>query len=114
MKECLQNKRGVPQWYGVMLEHEMIAGAGVIENDFHLCKELTPNVCALYVEKRYRNQGIAKALLDFVCADMKRMGMDTLYLISDHTCFYERCGWRFLKQVQEENSAHMTRMYIHR
>lgn len=32
-------------------------------NDFHDRKNLTPNVCALYVEESCRNQGIADKLL---------------------------------------------------
>ena len=40
-------------------------GAGVIENDFHDRKDLTPNVCAVYVEEHCRCQGIAGKLLEF-------------------------------------------------
>ncbi len=47
-------------------------GLGVIENDFHNRKDLTPNICAVYVEEKYRGQGIAGKMLNFVCEDMKR------------------------------------------
>ena len=42
---------------------------GVIENDFHDRKDLTPNVCAVYTEE-YRCQGVAGSILIFVCKDM--------------------------------------------
>ena len=29
-------------------------------------------------------------------------GIDTLYLVTDHTSFYERYGWQFLCTVQTE------------
>lgn len=32
---------------------------GVIENDFHDRKDLTPNVCAVYTEE-YRCQGVCR------------------------------------------------------
>ena len=111
MAECLKKKGAVPQWY-IMLDWErIIAGLGVIENDFHNRKDLTPNVCAVYVEKEYRCQGIAGEMLDMACADFAGAGIDTLYLITDHTSFYERYGWEFLCMVQGDGEKQMTRMY---
>lgn len=86
---------------------------GVIENDFHDRKDLTPNVCAVYTEE-YRCQGVAGSILNFVCKDMKLKGVDTLYLITDHNNFYERYGWKFLCMGQGDGEPNMTRMYIHR
>ncbi|KQB78035.1 GNAT family N-acetyltransferase [Clostridium butyricum] len=100
----------IPQWYIVLDKNEIIAGIGVIENDFHKRKDLYPNICAVYVEEEYRNYGIAKRMLDFVCNDVFHMGYDHVYLITDHTNFYEKCGWNFLCMV-EENDGHMIRMY---
>lgn len=71
-------------------------------------------MCALYVESEYRSQGIAGRLLDIVVKDMKSKGITPIYLITDHTSFYERYGWEFLCMVQEENEPNVTRMYIHR
>ena len=87
---------------------------GVIENDFHDRKDLTPNVCAVYTEEEYRCQGVAVNILNFVCKDMKLKGVDTLYLITDHKNFYERYGWEFLCMVQGDGEPNKTRMYIHR
>lgn len=51
------SKSYIPQWYIIVNENnEIIAGAGVIENDFHEYKHLTPNLCALFVEKEYRKR----------------------------------------------------------
>ena len=97
MKQCVKNS--IPQWYLLMEENTIIAGIGVIENDFHNRKDLSPNVCAVYVEKEYRCQGIAGKILQYVCQDMKQKNIDTLYLVTDHTSFYERYGWTFLCMV---------------
>ncbi len=97
-----------------MLENnEIIAGVGVIENDFHERRDLTPNVCALYVEEKYRCRGIAGKLLELVRDDMENKGISPLYLITEHTSFYERYGWEFLCMVKEEDSDNMIRMYVH-
>lgn len=114
MAECLSENKPVPQWYVTMEQNRIIGGLGVIENDFHDRKDLAPNVCAVYTEKDRRCEGVAGALLDYACADMKEKGIDTLYLITDHTSFYERYGWEFLCMVQGDGEPEMTRMYIHR
>lgn len=114
ISESLVNKTVVPRWYVVLNGDKIIAGLGVIENDFHDRKDLTPNVCAVYVEEEFRCRGIAGKMLNFVCRDMKESGIDTLYLVTDHTSFYERYGWEFLCMVQGDGEPEMTRMYIHR
>lgn len=114
MDACIENKNAVPQWYIVILGNEIIGGLGVIENDFHNRKDLTPNVCAVYVEERYRCRGIAGKMLEYVCDDMRDKNIDTLYLVTDHTSFYERYGWKFLCMVQGEGEEGLSRMYIHK
>lgn len=114
IEQCLQNASPVPQWYLAVDGGRIIGGLGVIENDFHDRKDLTPNVCAVYVEEAFRCRGVAGMLLRHVCADMKAQGVDTLYLLTDHTSFYERYGWEFLCMVQGDGEPEMSRMYIHR
>ena len=70
-------------------------------------------MCAVYVEEARRCQGIAGALLELVCADMAGLGVDALYLLTDHTSFYERYGWRFLCMVQGDGEAECSRIYVH-
>ena len=95
IEESLNSENPVPQWYLAVKEEQIIGGIGVIENDFHDRKDLTPNVCAVYVEEEFRCRGIAGKMLETVCRDMKEKGIDTLYLITDHDSFYERYGWEF-------------------
>lgn len=110
---CLAGGGAVPQWYLAMEAGDMLGGAGVIENDFHDRKDLTPNVCAVYVEPSHRCRGIAGAVLEHICRDMAALGLPTLYLVTDHTAFYERYGWRYLCPAQGEGEDHPTRLYVH-
>lgn len=103
----------VPRWYLCLDGDRIAAGLGVIENDFHERKDLTPNVCAVFTEPDYRSRGLAGRLLRHVCADMAANGIDTLYLVTDHTGFYERCGWEFYCMVQGSDPE-PSRMYVHR
>ena len=101
-------------WYLCLDGQKFVGGMGVIENDFHDRKDLTPNVCAVYTEKEYRCQGIAGKLLNLVVADTKQKGISPIYLLTDHVGFYERYGWEFLCMVQGDGQADMARMYVHR
>ena len=101
-------------WYLCLENDVIIGGLGVIDNDFHDRKDLTPNICAVYTEEEYRCKGIAGHLLDQAVADMKSKGITPIYLITDHTDFYERYDWEFFCMVQGDGDSEMTRMYIHR
>ena len=114
IRQCLKKESPVPQWYLALDGEEILGGLGVIENDFHCRKDLTPNVCAVYVEEAHRCRGIAGELLGHVCADMKEQGVDTLYLLTDHKSFYERYGWEFLCMVRGDGEPCLSRMYVHR
>ena len=114
MDECLECKSEVPQWYVVLDEDKIIAGIGVIENDFHNRKDLTPNICAVYVEEDYRGKGIAGEMLQFVCDEFKIKGIDTLYLLTEHTSFYERYGWTYLCMVQGDGETSESGIYMHK
>ncbi len=63
MADCLRQDSPVPQWYMAVEGPRIIAGLGVIENDFHDRKDLTPNVCAVYTEADRRGRGIAALCL---------------------------------------------------
>lgn len=101
-------------WYLCLDGDKIIGGLGVIENDFHDRKDLTPNVCAVYTEKEYRCRKIAGRLLDMVVNDLKSKGITPIYLLTDHTSFYERYGWEFFCMVQGDDEPDLSRMYIHR
>ena len=114
MAQCLKGNGPFPQWYLAADGERIVGGLGVIENDFHDRKDLAPNVCAVYVEAPYRRRGIAKKLLHCVCTDMAGLGVDTLYLLTGHTSFYERCGWEFLCTAQGEGDMEPSRIYVHK
>ncbi len=101
-------------WYLCLSGDQIFGGLGVIENDFHDRKDLTPNVCAVFTEEAHRGQGIAGRLLNMAVEDLSAKGISPVYLVTDHTGFYERYGWEFLCMVQGDGESDLTRMYIHR
>ncbi len=115
--ECMEaylNHETELGWFLCLDGEQIVGGLGVIENDFHDRKDLTPNVCAVYTEESYRCKGIAGNLLNMAVEDLRAKGISPAYLITDHTGFYERYGWEFLCMVQGDGEPDMTRMYIHK
>lgn len=100
-------------WYLCLNEDRIIGGLGVIENDFHDRKDLAPNVCAVYTDEDYRCQGIAGRLLNMAVEDLRSKGISPVYLLTNHTGFYERYGWEFLCMAQGDGEPYLSRMYIH-
>ena len=92
----------------------IVAGLGVIENDFHERKDLYPNICAVYTEESQRNKGIAGKLLNMAVEDLKAKGISPVYLLTDHTGFYERYGWEFYCLAKSDGEEQPSRLYIHR
>ena len=101
-------------WYLALAGERIIGGLGVIDNDFHERKDLTPNVCAVYTEEDCRGQGVAGKLLNMAVEELRGAGVSPVYLVTDHTGFYERYGWEFFCMAQGDGEPDLTRVYIHR
>ena len=96
--ECMEaylHKETEYGWYLCLNGKQIVGGLGVIENDFHDRKDLTPNVCAVFTEENFRCQGIAGNLLNMAVEDLRSKGISPVYLVTDHTGFYEKYGWEF-------------------
>ena len=113
--ECMTaylNRETEYGWYLCLAGDLIVGGLGVIANDFHDRKDLSPNVCAVYTEEGFRGHGIAGRLLDLVVEDMRTKGITPLYLVTDHTGFYERYGGAFLCMAHDDSGSE-TRVYMH-
>ena len=113
MREYLQGKSELG-WYLCLDGARIVGGLGVIKNDFHDRRDLTPNICAVYTEEAYRRQGIAGRLLRMAVEDLRTKGIFPVYLLTDHTGFYERYGWEFFCMAQGDGEEKPSRMYVHR
>lgn len=111
MRACVSAPRGVPQWYIAKDGEKIVCGLGVVENDFHERKDLSPNICAVYVEEEFRGRGLAGRLLNVACADLAAFGYNKVYLATDHTGFYERYGFEYLCGVKCDFQDNLSRLY---
>ena len=101
-------------WYLALSGERIVGGLGVIENDFHPRRDLTPNICAVYVEADFRRRGIAGRLLERATDDLRAQGVPTVYLLTDHVGFYERYGWEYLFDVLRDGETEPSRVYRRR
>lgn len=99
-------------WFLCLYGDEIVGGLGVIDNDFHNRKDLSPNICAVYTEEKHRSLGIAGRLLNMAINDLRSKGISPVYLVTDHTNFYERYGFEFLCMVKCDGEKKKSRMYI--
>lgn len=109
--ESIQSEGLIPSWFVALEDEKIIAGAGVIENDFHNRPDLTPNICALYVEEDFRGQRLSEKILSEIEKYLSSKGISKVYLITDHEGLYERYGWEFVTLVQEVDTNEDIRLY---
>jgi GNAT superfamily N-acetyltransferase len=64
MENAIKTSSPLPQWFLLQNSKEIIGGCGLITNDFISRMDLYPWLCALYVEEKYRHQGIDGKLIE--------------------------------------------------
>lgn len=96
IKSCIGSPSPLPQWY-LLYSNDLIIGcAGLITNDFISRMDLWPWLCALYIDENFRGNGFGSLLIEKIKTDAKKSGFSSLYLCTDHTGYYERCGFEKL------------------
>lgn len=99
-EDCISHsidaKNPLPVWYILMDGGTIIGCGGLITNDFISRMDLCPWLCALYIEKKNRGQGLGNLLMAQIKEDTAKMGLDTLYLCTDHKGYYEKYGFTYI------------------
>ncbi|EJF49775.1 gcn5-related n-acetyltransferase [Enterococcus sp. C1] len=87
----------LPQWLLLVNDemasdgpYQIIGCGGLIPNDFISRMDLTPWLCALYVDPLWRGQGGARLLIETAKQRAAGAGFDSLYLCTDLSTFYEQ------------------------
>ena len=86
----------LPRFYVLVKGTELVGCFGLITNDFNSRQDLYPWLAALFVSEKYRGQGLGKLLIQHAVSEVKEMGYPSLYLVTDHTSYYEKFGFEHL------------------
>lgn len=93
IRACLHTASPLPQWYALWQDGRIIAGAGLITNDFISRMDLWPWLAALYVEEDCRGNALGSVLLRHARRQAALLGFDHVYLATDHIGYYEKYGF---------------------
>jgi hypothetical protein len=79
--ESLHTESPEPRWYLMLEDSDIIGSYGLIENDFMVRKDLTPWLCALYVEKNKSQQGLVGSYSNMREVEAGKLGFsDVLFM----------------------------------
>jgi len=99
-EDCILNSIGakspLPIWYLLMDSETVIGCAGIITNDFISRMDLCPWLCALFIDKNYRGQNLGNLLMSQAKKDSAEIGIEKLYLCTDHKGYYEKYGFTYI------------------
>lgn len=76
----------------------MIGCAGLITNDFISRGDLYPWINALFIDENYRGFAFGKSLIDYSKTYAKEVGFEHLYLCTGHVGYYEKYGFKYIRQ----------------
>ena len=85
----------------IALDGDQVVGtASIVENDLSSRPDLSPWMASVYVDDRYRGQGVGSQIVRAIVAEASALGVKRLYLIThDRMSFYQRLGWEEIERV---------------
>ena len=66
--------------------------------------DIYPWLINVYVDEKYRNEGVCRFLMETVKEKAKDIGLTELYLYTKHIGLYEKFGWEFKEEVRTFNA----------
>ncbi len=97
-KSCLTNQQ-LPRLYALLDNKELI---GMYELNDHDRIEVveTPFLSNVYIKEEFRGKGYSKLLINDSIKETKKLGFNKLYLRSHHENYYEKFGFKLIKEVE--------------
>jgi len=78
-----------------------VGTVSLFENDLNERPAYTPWLASLFVEKGYRNQGIAQQLINQLIVYAKSRQVSTIYLKTENaSAYYKKLGWTLVETIE--------------
>ena len=99
VKRC--RKHELPVRLAALTDDKCVGTVSIVSNDLK-CRDYTPWLASLYVDKAYRNKKIGEQLIDSVKNIVAQLGYDKLYLRTEHASgYYRKLGWEFIETCED-------------
>ena len=110
MLHSLQETR-LPQTYGLFFNDRLIGMYQFTMEDLFPRPDIYPWLANVYIEKDYRGSGLGRFLLNSVKGSAEAAGLEELYLFTVHNGFYEKFGWKFVREIDTFLEPRIQRLY---
>jgi len=85
-----------------IIDNKCVGTVSIVFNDLK-CRDYTPWLASLYVEKAYRKQKIGQKLINHVKKIAAELGYGELYLRTEHASdYYRKLGWEFVESCEDD------------
>ena len=83
-------------------DNKCVGTVSIVQNDLK-CRDYTPWLAALYIDKSYRGNKIGEQLVERTKSIAKELGYYELFLRTENTSdYYRKLGWRFIESCEDE------------
>lgn len=94
-----------PMTFVALDDFTCVGTVSLFENDLIERPAYTPWLASLFVEKGYRNQGIAQQLINQLIVYAKSRQVSTIYLKTDNaSAYYKKLGWTLVETIETTDS----------
>lgn len=112
-KHSLCKKDRLPQTFIGIIDNKVVGMYQIAMTDDLISRpDIYPWLINVYVDKKYRGQGICRELMYTVKENAKKIGLSELYLYTEYKGLYEKFSWEFIEEIKTfKEDAPIQRLY---
>lgn len=106
-------KRKIPKTYGLFLDNQIIGIYQFTNVNLIVRPDIYPWLANVYIDKRYRNKGYGRKMLETVKDTAKDIkDYNEIFLWTEFEGLYEKFGWTFIADIDTySKESRIQRLY---